>query len=79
MRGKSNGRPTQRAVYYISEALAGAKTRYTELEKIAYALLMASHKLQHYFLTYDITVRTSYPLGDMFHNREATRRIASVR
>ena len=36
---------------------------------------MASHKLQHYFLAYDITVPTSYPLGDMFRNREVTGRI----
>ena len=50
-------------------------THYSELKKIAYALLMASRKLQHYFLAYDITVPTSYPFGDMFHNREATRRI----
>ena len=42
---KSNGRSTQRAVYYISEALAGAKTRYTELKQIADTLLMASRKL----------------------------------
>jgi hypothetical protein len=72
---KSNGHSTQRDVYYISEALAGAKTRYTELKKIAYALLMASRKLRHYFLAYDITVPTLYPLGDMFCNREATGRI----
>ena len=69
---KSNGRSTQRVVYYISEAFVGAKTCYTELEKIAYALLMASRKLRHYFLAYDITIPTSYPLGDMFRNREAT-------
>ena len=59
----------------MSEALPTAKTRYTKLEKIAYALLVASRKLRHYFLTHDIIVPTSYPLDDMFHNREATGRI----
>ena len=53
----------------------GAKTHYTVLKKIAYTFLMASRKLWHYFLTYDITVPTLYPLGDIFRNREATRRI----
>ena len=72
---KSDSRFAQRVVYYVSEALARAKTRYTKLEKIAYALLMASRKLRHYFLAYDITVPASYPLGDMFRNREATGRI----
>ena len=52
-------------MYYVLEALAGAKTRYSELEKKAYALLTASRKLRHYFLAHDITVPTSYPLGDM--------------
>ena len=36
----------QRPVYYVSEALQGAKIRYTELEKLAYALVMASRKLR---------------------------------
>ena len=39
---ESNG---QRPVYYVSEALQGARIRYMELEKLAYALLMASRKL----------------------------------
>lgn len=58
-------------MYYVSEALAGPKTRYTELEKMAYLLVMASRKLRHYFLAHDITVPTSYLLGDMLRNREA--------
>ena len=35
----------QRIVYYISKALDDAKTHYTQLEKVAHALLVASHKL----------------------------------
>lgn len=62
-------------LYYVLEALAGPKMRFTELEKIAYALVMAYRKLRHYFLAHDITVPTSYPLGDMFWNWEATGRI----
>ena len=36
-------------VYYISETLDRAKKFYTEMEKIAYAIVMASRKLKHYF------------------------------
>ena len=36
---------------------------------------MTSCKLGHYFLAHDITVPTSYPLGNMFRNREVTGRI----
>jgi hypothetical protein len=39
----------QHPVYYISEALAGAKLNYSELEKITYAVLISSRKLKHYF------------------------------
>ncbi|XP_062201529.1 uncharacterized protein LOC133904074 [Phragmites australis] len=72
---ESEGRSAQRVVYYVSEALAGAKTRYTELEKMTDAILVASRKLRYYFLIRDITIPTSYPLGDMFHNQEATGHI----
>ena len=36
-------------VYFVSEALSGAKLNYSELEKIAYIVVMASRKLKHYF------------------------------
>jgi hypothetical protein len=36
-------------VYFASEALLGAKLNYSELEKIAYTVVMASRKLKHYF------------------------------
>jgi hypothetical protein len=39
----------QRPVYFISEALSGAKLNYTEVEKIAYAVQISSRKLKHYF------------------------------
>ena len=39
----------QRPVYYVFEALLGAKLNYTEIEKIAYAVLSALRKLKHYF------------------------------
>jgi hypothetical protein len=36
-------------VYFISKVLNPSKKNYTELEKVLYALLMASRKLRHYF------------------------------
>ena len=63
----------QRLVYYISEALQGAKLNYTEIEKIAYVVLIVSRKLKHYFQAHEITVPTSQPLGDIFNNKEASR------
>jgi hypothetical protein len=45
------------------------------LEKVLYAVLMASRKLRHYFKAYHIIVPSSQPLKDIMRNREATGRI----
>jgi hypothetical protein len=39
----------QRLVYYVSEVLHEAKTRYLETHKLLYAVLVASRKLRYYF------------------------------
>jgi hypothetical protein len=65
----------QAQIYFVSEVLSPSKKNYTELEKVLYAILMASRNLQHYFQAYHITVPSSQPLNDIMRNREATRRI----
>ena len=62
-------------IYFVSKALSGAKLNYTKLEKIAYIVVMASRKLKHYFQAHEIIVPSSQPLGDIFSNKEASRRI----
>jgi hypothetical protein len=42
-------RTIQHPVYFISEVLHEAKTRYLEVHKLLYAVLIASRKLRHYF------------------------------
>ena len=37
---------------------------------------MATWKLLHYFTDHEVTVVTSYLLGDIIHNRDAVRRIS---
>jgi len=63
-------------VYFASEALAGSKLHYSELEKIAYAVIMASRKLRHYFEAHRIIANSDQPLHDLLQNREASPRIA---
>ena len=46
-----------------------------ELEKVLYAVSMASRKLRHYFQAYYIIVPSSQPLKDIKRNREATGRV----
>jgi hypothetical protein len=52
----------QSLIYFISEALSGSKVLYLELEKIAYAVVMATRKLRHYFEAHRVTVLTNQPL-----------------
>jgi hypothetical protein len=58
-------------VYYVSEVLANAKTRYTQPQK----LLITSRKLRHYFQAYKILVPSSFLLGEIIRNRDANGRI----
>ena len=68
--------PVQRPVYYISEVLSETKTRYPHIQKLLYAVVLAWRKLRHYFEAHPITVVSSFPLGEIVHNREVTDRIA---
>jgi hypothetical protein len=44
--------------------------------KLAYAVLIMSHKLSHYFQVHQIEVDTSSTLGKILNEREATEKIA---
>ena len=65
----------QLLIYFVSEALSGSMLLYSEMENMAYAVVMAARKLRHYFQSFKIKVLTSFPLRDMFENREALGRI----
>jgi hypothetical protein len=62
-------------VYFVFEVLSLSQKNCTELEKVLYAVLMASRKLRHYFQAYRIIVPLSQPLKDIMRNIEANGRI----
>jgi ribonuclease HI len=63
-------------VYYVSEVLTTSKCNMMELEKIAYAVVMASRKLHHYFEAFKVRVTSDRGLRKLFRNPEASVRIA---
>jgi hypothetical protein len=68
-------RSVQHLVYYISEVLHDAKTRYLEVHKLLYVVLIALRKQRHYFQVHKISVVTSYPLRAILHNPNVTENI----
>ena len=64
----------QKPMYYASQALRGAKGRYSMMEKLVFALITASRKLRHYFQDHVINVMTDHPLKKAMNKLEAARR-----
>jgi hypothetical protein len=74
--GSATGvRTIQKLVYYVSEVLHDAKSRYLETHKLLYAVLVASRKLRHYFQAHRVVVVTSFLLRAILHNSNATGNI----
>ena len=56
--------------------LSETKTCYPHIQKLIYAIVLARRKLRHYFESHPVTVVSSFPLGEIIQNRDASGRIA---
>ena len=65
----------QLPVYYVSQAFQGAKAKYPRIEKIAFALIIASRKLRPYFQANPILVMTNQPIKKSMNKPEVAGRM----
>ena len=65
----------QLPVYYVSQAFQGAEAKYPRIEKITFALIVASRKLRQYFQANPILVMTDQPIKKSMNKPEAAGRM----
>ena len=66
---------TQLPVYYVSQAFQGVEAKYPRIEKIAFALIVASRKLRPYFQANPILVMTNQPIKKSINKTKAVGRM----
>ena len=66
----------RKPVYFTSRALHGAEERYPQMEKLAFALVIAARRLKPYFQAHTIIVLTDKPLRKAMNSLEAAGRMA---
>ena len=71
---KEEGRK-QLPVYYVNQAFQWAEFMYPRIEKIVFALIVASRKLRQYFQANPILVMTDQPIKKSMTQPEAAERM----
>jgi hypothetical protein len=66
----------QRSIYYINKVLSSCKTRYNQVQKLLYVILVMKCELLHYYESHLIHVVTLYGLGEIIRNHLTMGRIA---
>ena len=61
----------QRPLYYVNQAFQGVEVKYPRIEKITFALIVASRKLRLYFQANPIFVMTDQPIKKTKNKPEA--------
>ena len=61
----------QLPIYYVSQTFQGVEAKYPSIEKIAFALIVASCKVRPYFQANPILVMTEQPIKKAISKPEA--------
>ncbi|KAL0355253.1 UNVERIFIED_CONTAM: Transposon Tf2-12 polyprotein [Sesamum radiatum] len=70
---RQEGRELQ-PVYYVNKVLQGAEIKYSQIEKLAFALVVAIRKLRSYFQSHQVVVLTT-PFEQVLANPELSGRM----
>ncbi|CAL9031390.1 unnamed protein product, partial [Prunus brigantina] len=62
-------------VHYVSKALQDAEARYSDIEKLAFALVVSARRLRPYFQAHTIYVLTNHPLRQVLQKPETSGRL----
>ncbi|KAL0451467.1 UNVERIFIED_CONTAM: Retrovirus-related Pol polyprotein from transposon gypsy [Sesamum latifolium] len=65
----------QSPVYYVIKMLQEAEKRYTQIEKLALALVIMARKLRPYFQSHKVVVLTNHPLKHIMTRPDASGRL----
>ena len=65
----------QLPIYYVSQAFQGAEAKYPQIDKIAFALIVASWKLRPYFQANPILMMMDQPIKKSMNRSKDARRM----
>ncbi|XP_072083633.1 uncharacterized protein [Arachis hypogaea] len=72
---RENKKKEQKPIYFTSKVLQDAETRYSRLEKLAFALLTVSRRLRQYFQAHPVTVRTDQAVKQVLQKPDLAGRM----
>ncbi|XP_024009397.1 uncharacterized protein LOC112084483 [Eutrema salsugineum] len=69
-------RSEQKSIFYVSQTLTDAETRYPQIEKVALAVVVSARKMRPYFQSHSIIVLATLPLRSILHSPSQSGRLA---